>query len=128
MGKLKKKLPSSASQPDLLNTEITASMRSTDGSYGSANANIHFAEMGTTPSLTAAVDVDDFCCDGSATSGTGPDTIKIFCHLRSRRLFDVQLPSDDERDDNVIVESEAAFVVWENSKKSFRHLRRSLIC
>jgi hypothetical protein len=65
-------------------------MRSTDGSYGSANANSHFAEMGTTPSLTAAVDVDDFCCDDSATSGTGPDTIKIFCHLRSRRLFDVQ--------------------------------------
>lgn len=80
------RIASSLLQPDLMETEMTASLRSNDGSYCSANAPSHCAEIGTTPSL-AALDADDYCCDDNTTA---PDRDKTFCHLCSLRLFDIK--------------------------------------
>lgn len=78
--------PASSPQPELLSSEITLSLRSNDGSCFSNNGLAsHHAEIGTAPSL-AALEVDDFC-DGGATTNC-VDNI-LFCHLCTRRLFDI---------------------------------------
>lgn len=98
LAKLKSETPATSPQPDFPSSEKAESVRSVDGSYFSANAMAsHFAEIGTAPSL-AALEVDEFSCDGAPA----PSADKLFCHLCTRRLFDIEsntMVNDNNREE-----------------------------